>query len=192
MQHSPTASARLQTNLGSFQNPDFDRGAPRWKEILWLFINALFFINPLSVVSRVKVFWLLAFGAQVGRGVLIKPGVNIKFPWKLKIGDHCWIGENVWIDNLAEVNIGNNVCISQGAMLLCGNHDYKKTTFDLITQPIILEEGVWIGAKAVVCPGVIGHSHAVLAVGSVATQNLEAYSIYQGNPAVKVRERGVG
>lgn len=178
-----------RTNLANFQNPDFDRGASRWKEMLWLSVNALFLINPLSVISRVKVFWLRVFGAKVGKGVLIKPGVHIKFPWKLTIGNHCWIGEKVWIDNLAEVIIQDHVCISQGALLLCGNHDYKKTTFDLIAQPIVLEEGVWIGAKAVVCPGVVCHSHAVLAVGSVATKDLEAYSIYQGNPAVKVRER---
>ncbi|MFN7120028.1 MAG: WcaF family extracellular polysaccharide biosynthesis acetyltransferase [Saprospiraceae bacterium] len=179
------------TNLGSFQNKGFERGAPRWKEWLWLIINGLFFINPLSVVSRVKVFWLRVFGAEVGKGVMIKPGVNIKFPWKLSIGNHCWIGENVWIDNLAQVRIQDHVCLSQGAFLLCGNHDYTKTSFDLITKPIVLETGVWIGAKAVVCPGVTCASHAVLAVGSVATKDLEAYAIYQGNPAVKVRERRI-
>lgn len=189
MQNMYDSVVQHRTNLANFQNPDFDRGAPRWKEMLWLSVNALFLINPLSVISRVKVFWLRVFGAKVGKGVLIKPGVHIKFPWKLTIGNHCWIGEKVWIDNLAEVIIQDHVCISQGALLLCGNHNYKKTTFDLIAQPIVLEEGVWIGAKAVVCPGVVCHSHAVLAVGSVATKDLEAYSIYQGNPAVKVRER---
>jgi putative colanic acid biosynthesis acetyltransferase WcaF len=125
----------------------------------------------------------------VGKGVIIKPRVNIKYPWKLTIGNQVWIGENVWIDNLGLVSIGNNVCISQGAMLLCGNHNYKKTSFDLMVGDIVLEEGVWIGAHAVVCPGVKCYSHAVLAVKSVATSNLESYSIYQGNPAMKVKAR---
>jgi putative colanic acid biosynthesis acetyltransferase WcaF len=100
-----------------------------------------------------------------------------------------WIGENVWIDNLGKVTIGNNVCISQGALLLCGNHNYKKSTFDLIVGEIHLEEGVWVGAKSVVCPGVTLKSHAILTVGSVATTSLESYTINQGNPAVKIRER---
>jgi putative colanic acid biosynthesis acetyltransferase WcaF len=89
------------------------------------------------------------------------------------------------------VKIGDNVCISQGAMLLCGNHDYKKPTFDLITGPITLEEGVWIGAKSTVCPGVTCRSHAVLSVGSVASKDLDPYGIYRGNPAVKERERKI-
>jgi putative colanic acid biosynthesis acetyltransferase WcaF len=76
-------------------------------------------------------------------------------------------------------------------MLLCGNHNYKKETFDLITKSIILENGVWIGAHSVVCPGVICKSHAILTVNSVATSNLEAYTIYQGNPAKEIRKRAI-
>lgn len=117
--------------------------------------------------------------------------VNIKYPWYLTIGDNTWIGEQVWIDNLIEVTIGSNVCISQGAMLLTGNHDYSSVSFDLKVGSIVLEEGVWIGAKSVVCPGVTCASHAVLSVNSVATKNLLAYQIYQGNPAKLVRERNI-
>jgi len=139
--------------------------------------------------SSFKIKLLKYFGAKVGQSVVIKPDVNIKYPWFLDIGDHVWIGENVWIDNLAKVTIGSNVVLSQGAYLLTGSHDYKKEAFDLILGEIILEEGVWIGAKATVCPGVTCYSHSVLAVGSVATKDLEAYGIYQGNPAVMKRER---
>lgn len=148
-----------------------------------------FFINPLNPFSGIKVCLLRLFGAKIGIGVNIKPCVNVKYPWLLEVGDYSWIGENVWIDNLAKVKIGNNVCISQGAMLLCGNHNYKKTTFDLMIGEITLEDGSWIGAQSVVCPGVTVHTHAVLSVGSVACHDLEAYGVYQGSPAVKVRER---
>jgi len=132
---------------------------------------------------------LKMFGAKIGEGLIIKTSVNIKFPWKLKIGDHVWIGENVWIDNLDDVIIGSNVCISQGAMLLTGNHDYTISSFDYRNAAIHIEEGVWIGGKAVVCPGVICKSHSILTVGSIATKNLDEYSIYQGNPAVVIRKR---
>ena len=132
---------------------------------------------------------LRLFGAHIGKGVVIKPHVTIKYPWNLYVGNHVWIGENAWIDNLAKVTIKDNACLSQGAMLLCGNHNYKKSAFDLIIGEIILEEGVWIGAKCTVCPGVKCGSHALLTVGSIATSPLESYSIYQGNPAVKIKDR---
>ena len=121
--------------------------------VLWYFINVVFFVSHIIPLSGLKVWLLKLFGAKVGRSVVIKPGVNIKYPWKLVIGDYSWIGEDVWIDNLDQVIIGSNVCISQGAMILCGNHNYKSESFDLITKPIVIEEGVWIGAKSIVLPG---------------------------------------
>lgn len=151
--------------------------------------QCIVFINPLNPLSRVKVHLLRLFGAKIGKGVLIKPRVNIKYPWNLSIGDNSWIGEDVWIDNLAPVTIGSNVCISQGVMLLCGNHNYKRPTFDLMIKPIDIEDGVWVGAQSVVCPGVTMHSHSVLAVGSIVSKDLLPFSIYRGNPAVIVAER---
>lgn len=177
-----------KTKLAAFDNSEYRPGS-KLKLFLWYFVNVFFFLNPLIFSSPLKVWLLKVFGAKVGHGVTIKPQVSIKYPWFLSIGDYSWIGEKAWIDNLAPVAIHANVCISQGAMLLTGNHNYKKSSFDLITGEIILEEGVWIGAQAVVCPGVTCSSHAVLSVGSVATKDLEAYYIYQGNPGEKVRKR---
>lgn len=157
--------------------------------LLWYFVNVFFFRSYLFPVSRLKKNILVFFGAKIGKGLVLKPGVNIKYPWFLEIGDYVWIGEGVWIDNLTNVKIGSNVCISQGAMLLTGNHNYKKTTFDLIVGTITIEDGVWVGAKSVVCPGITCKTHSILTVGSVAVKNLDAYYIYQGNPAEKIRER---
>jgi len=136
-----------------------------------------------------KRFLLRLFGAKVGKGLIIKPRVNIKYPWRLTIGNHVWIGESVWIDCLDEVTLADHVCLSQGAMLECGNHDYSRPSFDLITAPIHIEAGAWIGAKSFVGPGVRVGNHAVLAAGSVATSDLEAGFIYRGNPAIQVRQR---
>lgn len=178
-----------ETNLSRYDNSWYKPGKNRIVQLIWYFVNVLFFVCPLNPFSSLKVFLLKAFGAQLGKGVVIKPGVNIKYPWRLIIGNYTWIGENVWIDNLEDVSIGSNCCISQGAMLLCGNHNYKKETFDLITEKITLENGVWIGAQSIVCPGVTCKSHSILAVQSVATSDLEAYRIYQGNPAKEIRKR---
>lgn len=166
-------------------------GASRFKQVLWYLVNAIFFINPLNASIGLKILLLKLFGAVIGKKVIIKPGVNIKYPWKLSIGDYCWIGEKVWIDNLSSVVIGKNVCISQGAILLTGNHNYKKSTFDLIIGDIRLEDGVWIGARSLVCPGVTCRSHSILTTLSVAVSDLLSYTIYQGNPAKIMRERNI-
>ena len=181
----------MTTNLQGYTLGGFSTGRNWLVRILWYYTNSFIFKSYWFPFSGLKVLLLRIFGAKVGVGVNIKPNVNIKYPWRLSIGEFTWIGEEVWIDNLASVSIGANCCLSQGAFLLCGNHNYKKTTFDLITQPITLEDGVWIGAKAIVCPGVIIASHAVLSVMSVATNNLESFKIYQGNPAKEIKIRNI-
>ncbi|MEQ8552207.1 MAG: putative colanic acid biosynthesis acetyltransferase [Cyclobacteriaceae bacterium] len=180
----------MKTDLSKYDNSWFNPGNGL-KRTLWYFTNILFFKNAWNPSSGLKVLLLRLFGAKIGKGVRINPSVNIKYPWYLEVGDHAWIGENTWIDNLTTVKIGSNCCLSQGALLLTGNHDYKKSTFNLIVKPIVLEDGAWVGAKAVVCPGVTMKSHSILSVGSTATKDLEPYGIYQGNPAVKVRERKI-
>jgi len=117
-----------KVDLSTFNNDWYGPqiGASRLKQLFWYFTNIFCFINPFFIFGSLKIIILRAFGASIGSGVVIKPSVNIKYPWKLKIGDHSWIGENVWIDNLAEVTLGQHVCLSQGAMLLTGNHNYKK------------------------------------------------------------------
>ncbi len=179
----------MGTDLSVYDNSSYNPGAGAIRRLTWYYVNILFFKSPLLPVSSLKCTLLRLFGARVGKGVNIKPAVNIKYPWRLTIGDYAWIGEHAWIDNLDDVYIGRHACISQGAMLLCGNHNYRRSTFDLITGKITLEDGVWIGAHSIVCPGVTCKSHSILAVNSVATRNLAAWSIYQGNPAVKVRDR---
>lgn len=181
-----------QTDLSAYNNTPFHPGGNALKRLLWYYVNIIFLKSGLFPVNGLKIFWLRLFGAKIGTGVTIKPGVNVKYPWHLTIGYHTWVGENVWIDCLVPVTIGSNVCLSQGAVLLTGNHNYKKPAFDLITAGFVLEDGVWIGACAVVNPGVRAASHAVLTSGSVANKDLEAYSIYQGNPAVKIRSRVIG
>lgn len=177
------------TDLSQYNNDWFDEGACYVKRTIWFLVNAMFLINPCNPFSGVKVALLRWFGAKVGKGVVIKPGVNIKYPWKLEIGDYTWIGERVWIDNLDEVKIGKHCCLSQEAFILIGNHNYKLTTFDLMIAPVVLEDGVWLGARSIVTGGVACGEHSVLSVNSVASSPLEPYGIYRGNPASRVKTR---
>jgi putative colanic acid biosynthesis acetyltransferase WcaF len=179
-----------EVNLSKFDNSWYQPGS-FFKRITWHVISSIFINSNLPFPIKIKIKILRLFGAEVGLNLTIKPSVNIKYPWFLKIKDNVWIGEKVWIDNFVEVVLHDNVCISQNALLLTGNHDYKSEFFDLMPGQIILEKGAWIGAKSVVCPGVRVKSHAILAVGSVATRDLDEYKIYQGNPATFVRNREI-
>ena len=110
---------------------------------------------------------LRAFGARIGDGLVIKPRVTIKYPWFLEVGDHVWLGEGVWIDNHTTVRVGSDVCISQGAYLFTGNHDWNDPLFRFFCQPITLEDGVWVAAKAVICPGSVLARMSVVGAGVV-------------------------
>ena len=178
-------------DLSKFSTGNFDRGAGALKEGLWILASQfLFRLCPLKL-SGLKCAVLRLFGAKVGRGVVIKPRVTITFPWKLTLGDYVWLGEECWLLNLAPITIESHVCISQRAFLCTGNHNYKSPTFDLITKPVKVEQGAWIGAGCFVGPGVTVGSHAVLSAGSVATADLQAFGIYKGHPATRVKMREI-
>ena len=166
----------------AFPKSGYDPGASAFKIHLWYLTSLLLFRSGLLPWSALLVYILRLYGARIGKDVRIKPFIDIKYPWKLTVGDHSWLG-SCMIENLAEVIIGNHVCVSQHAMLLTGNHNYSKSSFDLITAAVVLEDGVWIGAKATVCPGTRAKTHSMLTVGSVATRDMDDYMIYQGNPA---------
>jgi putative colanic acid biosynthesis acetyltransferase WcaF len=182
-------SRSVPVDLSRYNPGQFDRGAGVLKEGLWLVVSLfLFRLCPFGF-STLKCAVLRAFGASVGRNVIIKPQVKITFPWKLTVGNDVWLGEECWLLNLERVVIGSNVCISQRAVLCTGSHDYKRRTFDLITRSIKLEDGVWIGAGCWVGPGVTIGSHSVLTVGSTATKTLAANGIFRGNPAMLDKQR---
>ena len=183
-------TSRAQTSLSSYNNSWY-RPGNIFKQVTWHIIGRITINTYLPIPMFFKILVLRSFGAKIGSNVTIKPKVNIKYPWFFIAESDIWIGENVWIDNLTTVTLCNNCCLSQGAMLLTGNHNFTKTGFDLIVKPVIIGSGAWIGAKATVCPGVTVHSHAVLTVNSVATKDLEAYGIYQGNPCVFIKTRNL-
>jgi putative colanic acid biosynthesis acetyltransferase WcaF len=159
--------------------------------MLWFFIGAPLLRSPWLPLASWKAGLLRLFGARLGRGVVVKPGVRVKHPWLLEIGDYSWIGEDAWIDNLAPVTIGRNACISQGAYLCTGNHDWSDPAFGLIVKPIGVEDGAWVGAKSVIAPGVVVGAYAVICAGSVVNAAVPPLQVRGGNPAVFLKTREI-
>lgn len=170
-------------------NKYFDRGASKYKEIFWYIIKVFFFLSALPYPSQFKCWLLRCFGAAVGEGVVIKPRVNIHFPWKLEIGNHVWIGEEAFLLNFELLKIGNNVCISQRAFLCGGNHDYKVPSMPYRNGTITLGDGCWVGANAFVAPNVSIGENTVISAGSVVTKSLNENGFYRGNPVEFIKKR---
>jgi putative colanic acid biosynthesis acetyltransferase WcaF len=114
---------------------EIDIGGSKFKQIGWYVTSLVFFQNALPFPSSLKSQLLRFFGARIGRRVRFKPSLQVKYPWKLEIGDNSWIGEKVWIDNLEKVTIGKNCCLSQGAMVLTGSHDPMSSSMDYVAAP---------------------------------------------------------
>ena len=164
-----------------------NRGA-LWR-IAWHVVSALVFQSALVLPSRCKAALLRAFGARIGKGLVIRPRVTIKYPWFLRLGDHVWLGEGVWIDNHTTVRIGSDVCISQGAYLFTGNHDWNDPRFRFFCRPITVEDGVWVAAKAVICPGSVLTRMSVVAAGVVWRGTTAAAAVYTSPPPAPSRAR---
>ena len=172
--------------LGKFSNRSFDRGCPRWKEVLWFVAKCFFFLNPWPWPSALRVWLLRRFGAQLGKRVVVRGQVNITFPWRLEVGDDVWLGEEVVILSLAPVVINSNVCISQRAFLCTGTHDFRSHKFDLVTKSIWVAQESWIGAQAFIAPGVKIGPGSMVAAGSVVLKDVLPQTKVGGNPAVKI------
>jgi len=166
-----------------------DRGRPVLVEVAWYLAKWLLFLTAFPVPCALKRAILRLFGAQVGKGVIIKPRVNIHMPWKLVVGDFSWIGEEVFILNFEPVTIGSHCCVSQRVFLCTGNHDYRQAHMPYRNEPITMADGAWIGAQAFVAPGVEIGKEAVIAAGSVVTKSQPPRMVCAGNPCTPVKPR---
>ena len=188
---SPSAASdgKAWVDLSAYSNGGYRPGRGVLVQLLWWFTSLAVFESGWFLLGRAKPTILRWFGARIGRGVVIKPHVRIKYPWRLTVGDHCWIGQGSWIDNLADVTIGDHVCVSQGVYLCTGSHNHRSRGFDLITRKIRVENGAWLGAKAIVLGGVTVGANAIASAGSVATRDVAPATVVSGNPAEKTRDR---
>lgn len=166
-----------------------DRGRRKHVEAAWYVVKMLFFLTAIPWPSRLKVALLRGFGAQIGAGVLIRPRVNIHMPWKLAVGDHCWIGEETWILNLEPVVVGSHCTISQRAFLCTGNHDYRSADMRYRNDAITVGDGAWIGAQVFVAPGVEIGAESVVQAGSVVAKSVGPAQVFTSEMGASTRPR---
>ncbi len=177
-------------NLAAYRTPpDWHPGASLPLRTLWFCIGAPLLSTRWLPGSAWRIALLRSFGARIGRGCRIKPGLRVKFPWRLQVGQACWLAEDAWLDNLAPITLGDRVCLSQGTYLCTGNHNFRSPGFDLRLGPITIGDDAWIAARAVLAPGSQIGPGAVVAFGAVVSGTISPRAIVRGNPAVVVGQR---
>jgi putative colanic acid biosynthesis acetyltransferase WcaF len=167
----------------------FSLGRSRWQLMVWFCCGSPVLAARWLPGSGWRCWLLRLFGARIGQGCRIKPGLRVKYPWRLFVGAHCWLGEAVWIDNIAPVRLGRRVCLSQGVYLCTGNHNYRSPGFELQARPISVAPEAWVAAHAVLAPGCRIGRGAVVALAAVVRGAVAPGLIVSGNPALPVGRR---
>jgi putative colanic acid biosynthesis acetyltransferase WcaF len=175
--------------LNKFTLPKNFRGKAGWYVQLWWIVQSLFFKTSPQFLYGWRRFLLRCFGAKIGKGVIIRPSTHIQFPWKVSIGDYSWIGDEVVLYSLGDIDIGNNVVISQRSYICTGTHDYTDLTFPISAQKIIIEEGCWLATDVYVAPNVIIGKGTVVGARSSVFKSLPAGKICVGSPAKPIKDR---
>lgn len=175
--------------LDKFKLPKSFRGRNALTCQLWWLVQACFFSTSPQFLYGWRVFLLRFFGAKIGKNVIIRPSVKITYPWKLTIGDNSWIGDNVDLYTLGEINIGKNTVISQRSYICTGSHDFCKIDFPIYAKTINIHDSVWIATDVFVSPGVTIHKNVVVGARSSVFHDLAENYIYIGSPAKAIKPR---
>jgi putative colanic acid biosynthesis acetyltransferase WcaF len=176
-------------DLKHFKLPPNFRGRSAFTVQLWYLVQATLFRCSPQIFYGFRRWLLRLFGAQVGEGAIIRASATLTYPWKIKIGDHSWIGDGVVIYSFAQITIGNDVVVSQRSYLCAGSHDYRSRTFDITSSPIVIEDKAWIAADVFVAPGVTIRKGAVVGARSSVYTDLPGMMVCLGSPARPVHPR---
>lgn len=161
----------------------------RLRRLNWNLCWAIFYRTSPRPLHSWRVFLLRLFGAKMGPNCHFYPRSKVWAPWNLICADQVTAGDGVEIYNPAPVTLGSHAILSQEAYVCGATHDYDDPAFPLIAYAMNIGAYAWVCARASVAPGVNIGEGAVLGLGSVATRSLEAWTVYAGVPAVKVKER---
>jgi putative colanic acid biosynthesis acetyltransferase WcaF len=163
---------------------------PRWKVYAWGVVELLLVSNPWQVSSRIRRAALVAFGARIGRGVVLRPRMRVRFPWKLTLGDRSWIGEDVWLHNQDELVIGSDAVISQGTFITTGSHAHRRD-MALLTRPVRIEDGAWVTARCIVLGGSRIGVSALITPGTVVATDVPDGMIFGQRQGEVLGPRGL-
>jgi len=179
-------------DLSTFRLPAGFRGRPAWLVQLWWFVQASLFAGSPQFMYGWRRFLVRLFGMKVGRRVLLRPSVKITYPWKVSIGDYSWIGDDVVLYSLGEIEIGSNVVISQKSYICAAGHDYRRRAFDIFETKVTIKDQAWVAADVFVGPGITIGAGAVVAARSSVFRDLPEGMLCMGSPARPVAPRVPG
>ncbi len=171
-------------DLSKYDQSGFDRGKPSWFILIWWFVQAIAFPLSLHNCNGFRCWLLRLFGAKIGQNVIIRPTARFTYPWKVTIGDYCWIGDDVVFYSLDQIAIASHCVISQKSYLCTGSHDIKDPNFGLINAPIMIGNGVWVASDCFIAPGVKIGANAVIGARSSVFKNLPENQVAWGNPCI--------
>lgn len=178
-------------DLQKFKVPDNFRGKSKIIIQLWWIIQATLFRASPQVLYGWRRFLLRCFGAEIGKGVIIRPSTQITYPWKVTIGDYSWIGDDVVLYSLGEIIIGKNTVISQKSYICTGTHDYSKIDFPILAKKIAIGDECWLATDVFVSPGVTINKGVVVGARSTVIKDLDSNSVYVGSPAKFIKKRKI-
>lgn len=159
---------------------------------LWGVVYILFFRLSPRPLHAWRAFLLKLFGAKLGVGCHVYPGVKVWAPWNLRLGKHVGVADGVTLYCMDLIDVGDYAVISQGAYLCGGTHDYNSANFQLVVKPIRIGDHAWVCARAFIHPGVVVPSGAVIGACAVVTKSLsQSWGVYAGNPCRYVGTRQV-
>jgi putative colanic acid biosynthesis acetyltransferase WcaF len=183
-----TPSAPVQ-DLRSFRLPANFRGRPAWFVQLWWLVQATLFHGSPQVMYGFRRWLLRVFGARIGKGVMLRPTVEVTYPWKLTIGDWSWIGDHATLYTLGEIHIGANAVVSQHSYICSASHDYTAPAFEIYDDPVHIESEAWVASHVFVAPGVKIGRGAVIGARSVVLNDMPEMMLCAGYPAKPLRHR---
>lgn len=175
--------------LDLFKLPKGFRGRPGWFVQLWWIVQAIFFNTSPQFMYGWRRFLLRSFGAKIGKGVVVRSSVRTQFPWRVTIGDHSWIGDDVVLYSLGEITIGSQVVVSQRSYLCAGSHNYKQIDFPIENPPITIQDECWIATDVFIGPGVTIGQASVIGARSSVFKSIPPRLVCSGSPAVCKKRR---
>lgn len=176
-------------DLARFELPESFRGRSLLVVQLWSVVQSTVFRWSPRFANAFRRWLLRRFGASVGRSVLIRPTAQFTYPWKIRLGDNVWIGEDVVLYSLGEIEVGSNTVISQQSYLCTGSHDYSQDDFPIYATRISIGAEVWICAGVFVAPGVTVGRGTVVGARSLVLHDMPAGMVCYGHPCRPMRTR---